>query len=102
MKSQRIIALLAIASALFALFGGDVNPSSVSGIVVTLAAVGINWLLAERQNLRHSVLLSQVALLQKRSETEKGTAAAISAQGQLATWNYNQLVDRLRLDRHIG
>ncbi|MBD8471537.1 hypothetical protein [Sphingomonas sp. CFBP 8765] len=98
MRIQRTASLLALAATFLAFFGGDVNAATVIGTLTAIVAIGVNWWLAELQNSKNTALLRHVAQLEKRSETEKATAAAFYGQGQLATWNYDQLVARLRAD----
>lgn len=98
MRNQRTASLLALAATFLAFFGGDVNASTVTGTLIAVAAIGVNWWLAELQASKNTALLSHIAQLEKRSETEKATAAAFYGQGQLATWNYDHLVARLRAD----
>lgn len=101
MRNQRTASLLALAATFLAFFGGDVNASTVTGTLIAVAAIGVNWWLTELQASKNIALLLHVAELEKRSETEEATAAAFYGQGQLATWNYDQLVARLRADKLV-
>jgi hypothetical protein len=38
----------------------------------------------------------------ERSHPGRHTAAAFSGQGELATWNYSTLIERMRQDGHIS
>jgi hypothetical protein len=102
MINHRVMFTITIMGALLSLFAGTPTPVSVAATFVALGGAVVAWVLAERQEKENRRLLNLASDLQRRTKVEQGVSAAIVAQGELATWSYRQLVERLREDGHIG
>lgn len=80
-------------------------------VAITVGSTIGLWLTREVAHIRNGRLRAQVVALGgtvvtidgrvTKDRTSDNTAAAISGQGQLATWNYSTLVTRLKADGHI-
>lgn len=99
--NNRIAFTITIIGALLSLFTGTPTSASVAATFAALAGAVVAWILAERQEKENRRLSKLADDLQRRTKVEQGVSAAITAQGELATWSYNQLIARLRNDGHI-
>ncbi|KTT70179.1 hypothetical protein [Sphingomonas sanguinis] len=97
---KSILAMTAVA-AFFSLFAGAPNAVGIAAFVGTVLAATAGCYLTEKQNQENRHLVAEMAKLEQRTEVEKGVAVAVQAQGELATWNYGQLVRRLQGDGYI-
>lgn len=72
----------------------------ISG-VAALISTALVFCTREISHMRNQSLRALVAQLERRPRPQESTAAAFTAQGELATMNYPNLIERLRQDGHI-
>ncbi|WP_375243487.1 hypothetical protein [Sphingomonas parapaucimobilis] len=101
MITHRAAFTIAIIGALISQFAATPTPVSVLVTIMALAGAVVAWMLAERQAKEINQLSGLVDEVQSRPRVEHSASAAIIAQGELATWNYDQLVERLRNDSRL-
>jgi membrane protein implicated in regulation of membrane protease activity len=98
-----LVHFLIFALTILAILGSYLSdePWRTIGTIIALSGPTISLWWSLRQEKENRRLTSQVNELEGRTKVEDSSAPGVLGQGELATWSYAQLVNRLRLDRYI-